>query len=300
MTKVRIIGLYFFLIFVVFFAQKNTVLAASTASPEVSVSIGEYQFFLFGYSSPHALVTLEGVGVFDQAYANDEGYFEFSNRFSPFSTREPCLSAQDQLGRISNPVCLPPFPLDRDAHIGPTILPPTVYLNKAEYFIGDQIILSGQTIPNTDVDLSFFIDQNRSPLFSLVKSAHAVSFPRLKAKSDVKGNYSISLPSSHSDYFRIFAQDVFQKQDSGRSNTLHVSVLPWWMIIVQFFLLIWDLLRSRFIELLILTQIFALLWYFFRTYLQPHVIAQNRALVVREDHPLLLSKHDLVLKKSVK
>lgn len=297
MTKAKTIALLLlFSVGIIFlFAQKNTVYAASTSSTEVSVSIGEYQFFLFGYTSPHALVTLEGVGVFDQTYANDKGYFEFFNRFSPFSTREPCLSSQDQLGRISNPVCLPPFPLDRDVEIGPVVLSPTVYLNKAEYFVGDQIVLSGQTIPNADVDLSFFIEN--PSLFSLAKTTYAVAVPRLKVRSDVKGNYSIVLPSSYADSFRIFTQADFHDKDSARSNTLQVKVLAWWMVIVQFVLLLWDLFRSRFFEFFLLLQILALIWYLFRSYLKPHVIARSRALALRDKHPLLSTEHDMVVKE---
>lgn len=296
MTKAKTISLILLFFAGIFLSsgQKGTY-ATSSSSAEVSVSIGEYQFFLFGYTSPRALVTLEGVGVFDQTYANDKGYFEFFNRFSPFSTREPCLSSQDQLGRISNPVCLPPFPLDRDVEIGPVILPPTVYLNKAKYFVGEQIVLSGQTIPNTDVDLSYFIEN--PSLFSLVKKTYAVAVPRLKVKSDVKGNYSIVLPSSYADSFRIFTQAGFHNQDSARSNTLQVKVLAWWMVIIQFILLLWDLLRSRFFEFFLLLQILALIWYLFRSYLKPHVIARSRALALRDKHPLLYTEHDIVAKE---
>ena len=55
------------------------------SSIENSVFIGEHRFSLFGYTSPFALVTFEGMGIFDQTTANKVGYFEFNNRFSPFS-----------------------------------------------------------------------------------------------------------------------------------------------------------------------------------------------------------------------
>ncbi len=284
-----------FLIIFVLSATIRPALAQTSknALPEVSVSIGDFEFLLFGYSSPSSLITLEGVGTFDQTYSDSKGYFEFHNRFSPFSTREPCLYSQDQLGRTSHTLCIPPFPRDRNVRIGPVLLPPTVHLNRAEYFSGDQIILSGQTVPNTDVNLSFFIDQNRPPRFSMVKGAHAISLPKIIAKSDSQGNYSISLPSSQTDYYRVFVQDVFQKQDSPRSTTLSVEVLPWWMLIISFFLLLWDLIRSRFLELFILLQILALIYYFFKTYLRPHAIARNKALALRDDYSLLVTDHEL-------
>ena len=293
MSRDKTFTIFLLLTIILTFPFTKVLAQAKSASPEVSVSIGEYEFFLFGYTSPRSLVTIEGVGIFDQTYSDTKGYF----RFSPFYSREPCLSSQDQLGRVSNTICIPPFPLNRSVHIGPVILPPTVYLNKDVYFVGDQIVLSGQAIPNTDVDLSFFIDQNRTPIFSFVKPAYAVSLPRLKAKSDGQGNYAILLPSSQADYFRIFAQDKFQENDSPRSNTLAVKVLPWWMIIIETLRFIWDLLRSRLFELIILTQIAGLLYFLFRRYLQPYVIAHNRALVLREKHPLLVTDHELILRE---
>ena len=287
----------FLILFLLSTTIKPTLAQTSeTASSEVSVSIGDYEFLLFGYSSPSSLITLEGVGIFDQTYSNSKGYFEFHNRFSPFSTREPCLYSQDQLGRTSHTLCIPPFPRDRSVKIGPVLLPPTVHLNRGEYFSGDQIILSGQTVPNTDVNLSFFIDQNRPSRFSMIKGAYAVSLPKVITKSDAQGNYSISLPSSQTDYYRVFVQDVFQKQDSPRSTTLSVEVLPWWMLIISFFLLLWDLVRSRFLELFILLQISAFIYYFFKTYLRPHAIARNKALALRDGYSLLVTDHEISLR----
>lgn len=295
MSKKR--GLALFLSFLIFASLSKSTFAQvqESTSAEVSVSIGDYEFRLFGYGVPSSLVTLEGIGIFDQTYSDTKGYFEFKNRFSPFSTREPCLYSQDQLGRVSQTICIPSFPRNRNVSIGPVLLPPTVHLNKGEYFTGDQVILSGQTVPNTDVDLSFFIDQTRKSLFSFVKPANAVTFPKLTVKSDTKGNYSISLPSGQADYYRVFAQDVFLKQDSPRSTTLSVEILPWWMIIMQFFLLMWDLIRSRFLEIFILVQILTLLYYFLRAYLKPHIIAKNKALALRDDRSLLATEHELTI-----
>jgi len=90
--------------------------------------IGEHRFSLFGYTSPRALVTFEGMGIFDQTTADDSGYFQFDNRFSPTSSREACLSSKDQFGRLSSPACLPPFPVNYNVSIGPVIMPPTVSL----------------------------------------------------------------------------------------------------------------------------------------------------------------------------
>ncbi len=249
----------------------------------VSASIGEYRFFLYGFTSAYAVVSLEGIGLFDQTTSDKDGYFAFANRFSPFSAREACLSSRDQFGRTSNLTCLPPFPIKYDVDIGPVILPPTVSLNKQNYYVGDEVVLSGQTIPNTDVDLSFFIEENRS----LFQGVRAASIPELQTKSDKKGNFSISLPSSTADRFRLFTRTYFESQSSPKSTILNLRIFPWWMIIFQLFGLLWTIIRSRILEIILVVQIVALVIYFLRRYLHPHAIAVNRSLVVREKHPLV-------------
>ena len=190
----------------------RTVAGISRAASNIenSVSIGEFRFSLFGYTSPKALVTIEGMGIFDQTVANDKGYFQFNNRFSPFSSREACLNSKDQFGRLSSPLCLPPFPVNYNVDIGPVIMPPTLSLDKQDYFVDDEVILSGQAVPNTQVNLSMFGNTQKSNL-ALIKSVEAFTFPLLDIRSDSKGNFSISLPSSSPEKFRLFAQTDFKK-----------------------------------------------------------------------------------------
>ena len=154
---------------------------------ENSVSIGEFKFSLFGYTSPFALVTFEGMGIFDQTTADGEGYFQFNNRFSPFSKREACLSSKDQFGRLSSPVCLPPFPVDYNVSIGPVIMPPTVSLDKKDYFMGDQVMLSGQAVPNTEVKLSVFGDNKNK-------------FEARSTKIETNSNFKIRILKIISDF----------------------------------------------------------------------------------------------------
>src|SRR3990167_998331 len=93
MSRDKTFTIFLLLTIILTFPFTKVLAQAKSASPEVSVSIGEYEFFLFGYTSPRSLVTIEGVGIFDQTYSDTKGYFQFSNRFSPFSSREPCLSS---------------------------------------------------------------------------------------------------------------------------------------------------------------------------------------------------------------
>jgi len=255
---------------------------------EVSAFIGEHRFTLFGYTSPEALVNFQGLGIFDQTYADKKGYFIFQNRFSPFSPREACLTAQDKFGRLTSPVCLPPFPTDYNVEIGPVIMPPTLSLDKNDYWVGDEVILSGQTIPETEVDLSMFTQQSNFLALNLIKSVEAFSLPKVQVQSDKQGNFSIALPSSSSKTFRLFAQSQFLKAKSPESRKLTVKILPWWFIIIKIFGWLFFLIKSRLLEFIILVEIIALVIYILRRYLAPHVIKKERAIILRENFSLMI------------
>lgn len=250
-----------------------------------SAYIGEFRFSLFGYTSPFAIVTFEGMGIFDQTTANDIGFFAFNNRFSPFSKREACLTAKDQLGRLSSPVCLPPFPVNYNVSIGPVIMPPTVSLDKTDYFMGDQVMLSGQAVPNTDVKLSIFGDESKTSKLALIKSVEAFTFPQLTAKSDDKGNFSINLPSSTPNKFRLFGQTDFLKSVSSNSVKLSLDILPVWMVIIKFLLFLFSLLKPRLLEILILAEIIYIIYV-----IKSHI--QSKAIVLYESHlPAIEESH---------
>ena len=263
-----------------------------------------YRFKLFGYSSPGALVNIQGMGIFDQTYAKDDGYFEFNSQFSPFSPREVCLFSRDKFGRLSNPLCIPPFPTDYDVIVGPVILPPTLSFDKNDYFLGDEIILSGQSIPNTELDFAVFIDEKRSFInyfvrkLNPIKSTYALTFPNLKTASDENGNFSLSLPSSNPEFFRVFAQTSYDNNLSPKSNTLNLNVLPIWMIIIKFFLFLFSLLKTRLLEILILAQILALFIYFVQRHLHPYHIAKNRSIMLRSHFALVCNNNKAIVLKN--
>jgi hypothetical protein len=254
---------------------------AVTKDTVVSATIGQFTFTLYGYTSPNALVTFEGVGIKDQTFADSTGFFQFRNRFSPFSPREACLTAQDQLGRNSNPLCLPPFPTNYNVNIGPVILPPTVSLNKSTYYVKDTVVVTGQTVPKTAVNLSLY--QGKNLLLKTV-SPSSFKFPEVQATSDVHGNFSVVLPSSKSTSYRLFTQTTYKKEVSPKSLTLSLSIFPIWMIIIQFLLFLWQLFLSRVLEVIMLIQAVILAAWLYRHYAHPHRI---RSLMIREKHELM-------------
>lgn len=252
---------------------------------EVYAFIGEHRFSLYGYTSPFALVTFSGLGIFDQTIADKDGYFIFKNRFSPFSPREACLVAQDQLGRLTSPLCLPPFPTDYNVEIGPVIMPPTLSLDKNEYWVGDEVILSGQGIPNSTVNLSFFSQENYQliPNFLvkifLLNPVYAQNPNTLETNTDNQGNFSINLSASQAKKLRLFTQINFDQKISPESRKLTVEILPWWGIFFKFFSLVFLIFKSRLLEFIILLEIIVLIAYFLRRYFHP----QHLAIIRREN-----------------
>lgn len=254
-----------------------------------SLYVGEFRFTLFGYTSPFAEVTFSGQGIFDKTTADKNGYFEFKNRFSPFSPREACLMSKDQFGRISSPLCLPPFPVRYNVEIGPVIMPPTVSLNKNGYFIGDKAILTGQTVPNSDINLSIFVDKkftdnfisSANPFFP--KAVEAFSMPKLKFLSDKNGNFSISLPSSSSKKYRLFVQTGFKNSYSPNSLVLKLKIEPIWMIFVKYLLIIIKFIQSRLLEIIIISEIIALAVYFKKIFFHPYYLQNKNAIVLYEE-----------------
>lgn len=284
--------------------NSGTVAGAQANQPKAiinSLFIGEFRFTLFGYTSPYAEVSLIGQGISDQTTANSTGYFEFENRFSPFSSHEACLSSKDQFGRISTPTCLPPFPTLTNVNIGPVIIPPTISLDKPGYYVGDEVVLTGQTIPEEDINLAVFTEPQNPFLAGLnpIKSVEAYSLPRLNSKSDDKGNFSISLPSSQAQNYRLFTQVNFEDSLSPNSLALKVKILPIWMIIFRFFGFIWNILRSRLLETIIILEIIGLTAHFLRLLLHPYyLVSKKNAIVIYESHlPEIEEKHPLMKRK---
>ncbi len=245
----------------------------------VSANIGvKTRISIYGYTSPKASVYLEGIGILEQTYADDEGYFIFKNIILPENEKEVCLTAQDQFGRTTYPLCLPPIPTKTASSIGPVIMPPTLSLDKNLFFVGDRIIISGQTIPNTKVNLLFFKEKGTNlPLFiALVKPALAQEKTKsVETKADEKGNFTFALNASASQKLNIFSTTTFQNFPSPQSLKLSVKIYPLWMTVILYLKVIFTVLRSYLLEILLLIELFIVLWIVYKL-LKPKTIIRTK------------------------
>ena len=263
-------------------------LGITDVTSKVSATISSGSFSLYGYAPSNSNVSISGIGLSDETKAEKSGYFEFKDLYSPIVPgHETCLSAKDNLGRTTNPVCIPPIPANKFTEIGPVLLPPTISLSKADYFKGDDITFSGQSIPNSEVNLSMFVDKKS---FGFIPVSYAYSIPEVKGATDAKGNYFITMPSSRAENFRVFSQFKMNQDFSPNSNIVRIKVLPYWMFIIVFFKYLFEVFKQRLLEVIILSQIIAIGIFITRWKLHPHKIMVQRAIVLRRNYPSSISQ----------
>jgi len=223
------LGLVCSFLFLLFAGQSDTVLAFEqhlTPAPiKVSATIGEPKLTLFGYTCAHCLVYLQGQRVFEETNADSSGFFEFTKIFLPLPNPdypELCLTSIDNQRQITFPTCLPPLPTGPyHIEIGPVLLPPTLTLSQGTFAPNQQVIASGQAIPESTVNI--YLSNQKSRL-SLAKPALAYNLPHYQANANKNGSFEFNLPISYSEW-RIFAASEFEENPSPKSNTLTFKVL---------------------------------------------------------------------------
>lgn len=112
-------------------------------------------------------------------------------------------------------MCLPPPPpVNTFTNIGPIVLAPTLSQDKGS----QELITSGQSVPNSTLNLQLFQIENKP---SLVKIAHAFSLPQFTTTTDQNGNFNLNLPTQYSSQYRYYATIVTKDMlSSAKSNTL--------------------------------------------------------------------------------
>lgn len=188
------------------------------AEISLSASIGENEIKLTGFSSPDSKIELENYKTYDQTYSDDTGYFEF-NTLLPKNPTDLCLTSTDNNKRKTIPVCIPPPPAENyDTEIGPIILPPTLSINNENINPGEIIYSSGQSIPDSEVNIYFYKVNDAAPSFP--KAVQAYSLPIFKTKTNQNGHFEFNLPTAYSSDYRLFATVNYKKNPSPKSLTL--------------------------------------------------------------------------------
>lgn len=237
-----------------------------TSKVTVMATVGEPKLTLFGYTSPSALVNLSGIGVTSQVIADQTGYFQFNRVFLPLpydrwttltdyelAYPELYLQAIDTNNRASSPVLLPNLPLGLyEISIGPILISPTISLEKGSYSPGEQIVASGQTLPNSEVTV-YLANNNQSGVLNWWQKINPFSFfnppsiyayfiPKYQIISDNNGNYQFNLPNNLTKGnidWKVFSASLFLEEPTPKSNSLSFQVLSlWqylWLLLLNFF-----------------------------------------------------------------
>lgn len=218
----------------------------------ISAFIGNARYTITGYTSPLALVKLEGQGIYNETHADKNGRFTFQDGFSPLTPREVCITAVDTDGRVTQPLCLPAFPIKKNIALGPLILPPTLSVNQPEFLINDNGILNGLSAPGSLVDINVAHDTYDQNLI-------------IQTQANQDGEYSVTLPTSHKDTVRIYSRTSLDTLDSIASNLLSFEVLPWWLLMLNWLFEALIGLKEHIATVVIIIEAAALgyvLWYF--------------------------------------
>lgn len=211
---------------------------------------------VFGYTAPYSIVQAQGIRIFAQTSSDRTGYFDFPQLPLSFESSDVCFTTLDAQRRIGFPTCIKAPGENESTDIGPILLSPTISLSTGVIWERQQAAVSGQTIPDSQVVISFFDARPQTAVESvstvLVRYLHPLTFaaeiPPLIGRVDSKGNYSVNLPTVKSNQFRVFAKSLYLGLPTPKSHTLLFSVgslFYYWLIYVfpkLFFLLLFVLI----------------------------------------------------------
>lgn len=276
-----------------------------TSTTTVSVTVGkpsqqpissEERFSVYGYTSPNATVNIQSP-VYGETQADGKGFYEFKYLFITLFREDLCIVSHDTEGRSTPPLCIPPPTPEANKRVGPVILPPSTSISAGNAYIGDTVTLTGQTIPNVEVKLSLFTDENeKNKTLSLIPEVYAYTIPQLSLSSNAKGEYSIVLPTASSQFIRMFTAAFYDGNSTPKSNTLVLNIFPLWMMLLKFFTNFFSLLKTHLPDLIIISQLYFLVIYLMKRFLDPRAIRAHRgrelAVVHRE---ITLMAHEIAL-----
>lgn len=249
----------------------TAVSAASQSGAKTSVSASipaKVNIRIYGYTAPNAIVQATSVRIFAQVSSDKTGYFAIDPLPISNEAKEICVSTIDSQHRYGFPLCIGLPPTNKPTEIGPLLLSPTISLSSGNLLQRQsvQANASGQTLPNADVEISFFENTaNSTPgvaegfpwgvfTASLIPPVEAKEIPKLTTKTDKNGTYSINLPSGKPVALRIFTKAFFDKLPTPKSQTLSFiisSYTDYWLvnILPKIILLFLALIAATFLAL---------------------------------------------------
>jgi len=216
---------------------------------------------IYGYTAPYSIVQASSTRVFAQVSSDKTGYFLIDPLPVSNEAREVCLTTIDAEHRFGFPLCIGIPDMDKPTEIGPILLAPTISINNNQIIQlqKNQGQATGVTIPNSEIEISFF--DNASTGLTLIPPVEAKSISKITTSTDKNGSFSINLPAAKALTYRIFAKAFYDPARDGagkaptpNSQTLTYSVvtysnywlkniLPWIIFLLLFILsllaLIW-------------------------------------------------------------
>jgi len=220
--------MFFFLFLLTSYFLNPKSIFAESKSVFISALIGS-KVTIYGYSSPNSKVDLIASNAQATTYSNKFGYWQFYRIYLPSITSEICFYLTDDTSLTAPPTCIPnPPPNDFTSNIGPIILPPTIAINSDEISPNSTVASSGQSIPNTPIQIHFFTQQQNT---TFPKTANAYSLPSLDVLTDKDGLFNFNLPTAYSTSYKFFASN--HHPDLGPSpisHTLNLSLPSFWQL----------------------------------------------------------------------
>lgn len=250
-------------------------------SVNIRVNIGEGTLDIFGYGPPLSKILLEGRSIYAETTSNTNGYFEFNRTRIRIAKQEVCISALLSNSASTQPVCVP-IPAKKYVRIGPIILPPALFVNQLAFDVQDAPVIRGSTVPQSEVKVKFFSSDTEST------DPSGVAIPIINTRTGTDGTFTIGVPANIDQRFRFYALTSVDNAESGKSNTLTIDILPLWMHVFRTFTTYLSQYQHILPILVIISELGFLIWFFF-------VRKKKKSeLMIVEQHPLLLEKHELV------
>lgn len=195
-----------------------TALPIATPTGSSSPTIGPRLFIdrslvIYGYGPINSEVYLTGFGISQKTDSLPNGYFSFNKIYSYSLTYpEVCIQAKDSNGLITQPTCIPALPVNNFVPnmIGPVLLSPTITLSNNNIVVNNEVIVSGNTIPNTNI---------------IVYVTNNYFLPIYQITSDYNGRYEFSFIPSVSDSYKMFSIGKVGEDLTNKSTILGLNTI---------------------------------------------------------------------------